>query len=128
MLTPERPLMHDVATGRTTPIAPMPVFCVSWSPGSQRFSYVAQVGTSVGLYAAEVTGAAKLIFRAPSAPYRSGSTTSTFHGALTCGVWIAEDRLVFQRFAGSLPAQAARLRPSLEHDRGEHHDNGAPQR
>ena len=95
----------ELATGKKRVLVASPSACLSWSPQSARFTYTTRLG-SPGLYAYELaTGRRTKIVGFPCGTYSNYSSGGTprYCGEVTCGVWLDESHVLFQRFTGSLP-------------------------
>ena len=95
----------DLTTGKTRVLVASPSSCLSWSPQSARFTYTTWEG-SPGLYAYELaTGKRTKIVGFPCGTYSDYGSGGTprYCGEVTCGVWLDESHVFFQRFTGSLP-------------------------
>jgi len=95
----------ELATGKTRVLVASPSACLSWSPQSARFAYTTWEG-SPGLYAFELaTGRRTKIVGFPCGTYSDYGSGGTprYCGQVTCGVWLDESHVFFQRFTGSLP-------------------------
>lgn len=95
----------DLATGKKRVLVSSPSACLSWSPDGSRFTYTTREG-SPGLYAYELaTGRRTKIVGFPCGTYRNFSSGGTprYCGEVTCGAWLDESHVLFQRFTGSLP-------------------------
>jgi WD40 repeat protein len=95
----------ELATGKKRVLVASPSACLSWSPQSARFTYTTWEG-SPGLYAYELaTGRRTKIVGFPCGTFSNYSSGGTprYCGEVTCGVWLDESHVLFQRFTGSLP-------------------------
>jgi len=95
----------ELATGKKRVLVSSPSACLSWSPDGSRFTYTTHEG-SPGLYAYELaTGKRTKIVGFPCGTYSDYSSGGTprYCGEVTCGVWLDESHVLFQRFTGSLP-------------------------
>ena len=79
--------VRDLASGAVTSLVEGESACLAWAPDGNHFSYQQKSGNSTKLFAADVTGKAKLVLDDPN-------------GTTDCAHWVANDRLVLDRFAG----------------------------
>ena len=94
-------ILLNLQTAATKSVVKGAGFCLAWSPDGKRFSYKqspATNGASAKLYVSDLEGNSKLIFEDPSGLEHSD--------VRYCAQWIAPDRLVFNRFAGTLEKSA----------------------
>jgi len=92
--------LRDLRSGAVKSIIKGKGFCLAWAPDGKHFSYRQKTSANdksasgSKLYVSELEGKTKLIWEE--------STESS-----DCGHWIAADRLVFDRFVGTLQNQKA---------------------
>jgi hypothetical protein len=107
----------NLQNGEQQQIIPQRSTCFSWSPGSTRFSYKV-IGTSPALYAYEVaTGKSEKIVDFLCANYMGfgleGKSNELGEGMIcgevTCGAWLDDSHLLFQRFSGEMPEKITRV-------------------
>ena len=92
--------VRDLASGSVTSLVKGDSVCLTWAPDGNRFSYQQKSGSSTKLYVADLEGKAKLVIDDPN-------------GTTDCAQWIAEDRLVLDRFAGLMTKKGAEaLKPN----------------
>ena len=99
--TKDEIMLRDLRSGQVKSIIKGQGSCFAWAPDGNHFSYkqksaAKEAGASGGskLYVSDLDGKTKLIWEA--------QTESS-----DCGQWIASDRLVFDRFVGTLQKKAA---------------------
>jgi hypothetical protein len=80
--------LRDLHSGNTKSLIKGSSFCLSWATDGNHFSYKQKSGATTKLFAADLDGKAKLILDDPN-------------GATSCAIWIASERLVFDRFVGA---------------------------
>lgn len=98
--TKEEISVRDLASGSVTSLMKGEGACLAWAPDGNYFSYQQKSGNSMRLYVADVTGKAKLVLDDPN-------------GTTDCALWIANDRLVLDRFVGlSTKKGAEPLKPN----------------
>ena len=91
--------VRDLASGSVTSLVKGDSVCLAWAPDGNHFSYQQKSGNSTKLYVADATGKAKLVIDDPN-------------GTADCAHWIAEDRLVLDRFAGLTTKKGEPLKPN----------------
>ncbi len=103
--TPRATVLRDPGSGRERAVLPDPSSCLRFSPDGSRFAYVRD-----HLYVSDLEGSSQLVYEAPSAVYTvfthvgsTGEGSRPLYGKVDCPVWLGSKRLVFQRFAGSMP-------------------------
>ena len=79
--------MRDLGSGAVTSLVKGESVCLAWAPDGNHFSYQQRAGSSTKLYVADLNGKAKLVL-------------DDSNGTTDCAHWIAEDRLVLERFVG----------------------------
>ena len=92
--------VRDLASGSVTSLVKGESACLAWSPDGDHFSYQQRSGNATKLYVADVTGKAKLVL-------------DDSNGTTACAHWIANDRLVLDRFVGLTTKKGAEpLKPN----------------
>lgn len=98
-------LLLDLPSGEMRQVVPHRSSCLRWSPDGSRFAYVTD-----HLYVADRAGASEVVYEAPSAVYTlfthvgsTGEGSERLYGEVGCPVWLSPDRLIFDRFSGSMP-------------------------
>ena len=98
--------LYDLENQTDVVILPDTAHSFSWSPNSQRFSYIAGFGSpqvADGLYVHEVApNASRPVFEPPCASYAWPSQKVC--GDYSEGFWVSSNTMVFQRFKGAMPA------------------------
>ena len=79
--------LRDLASGAVTSLVKGESACLAWAPDGNHFSYQQKSGSSTKLYVADASGKTKLVLDDPN-------------GTTACADWIAQDRLVLDRFVG----------------------------
>ena len=75
-------------------------FCLAWAPDGNHFSYKQKSGETTKLFAADLEGKSKLVL-------------DDENGSTACAIWIAPDRLVFDRFVGATTKKGSeQLKPN----------------
>lgn len=99
--TKDEIMVRDLRSGAVKSLIKGQSFCFGWAPDGNRFSYKQKSsaqnpgsGSGWKLYESDLDGKTRLIWE--------DATESS-----ECGHWIAPDRLVFDRFAGTLQKQKA---------------------
>jgi len=101
----------DLTTGEMKPLVADHSRCFSWSPSNTRFTYTTYKPPSA-LYSYDLaSGKSTRIVDFPCGNYfgdlganmTSGPGEGTLCGGMTCGVWMDDTHLFFQRFTGELP-------------------------
>jgi hypothetical protein len=101
-------LLRDLRTGADKPLVKGENFCLAWSPDGNRFSYKQKSADSrTRLNVSDLDGKTKLIWDDPHANFGTSTTaqssgTARAAGSFGCAQWIAPDRLIFDRFIGSV--------------------------
>ncbi|HMG73025.1 MAG TPA: hypothetical protein VK582_05945 [Pyrinomonadaceae bacterium] len=115
-------LLRDLRSGAVKTLVKGENYCLAWSPDGNRFSYKQQPpanekapgsegGGPAKLYFSDLDGKTKLIwedlFADPGTVNSPGQPSLLERAANSsgCAQWIAPDRLVFDRFLGTLPKQ-----------------------
>jgi len=80
--------MRDLRSGNEKSLVKGNSFCLAWATDGNHFSYKQKSGATTKLFAADMEGRAKLVLDDPN-------------GATSCAIWIAPERLVFDRFVGA---------------------------
>jgi hypothetical protein len=92
--------VRDLASGSITSLVKGESVCLAWAPDGNYFSYQQKSGNSTKLYVADVSGKTKLVLDDPN-------------GTTDCAHWIANDRLVLDRFVGLTTKKGAEpLKPN----------------
>jgi hypothetical protein len=85
--------LRDLRSGAAKSLLKGPQsFCLAWAPDGNHFSYKQKSGSGWKLFVSDLEGKTKPVWEDPTES--SG-----------CGNWIAPDRLVFDRFVGTLQKQ-----------------------
>ena len=92
--------LRDIAGGSVTSLVKGESTCLAWAPDGNHFSYQQKSGNSTKLFVADAAGKSKLVLDDPN-------------GTPDCANWIANDRLVLDRFAGLMTKKGAEtLKPN----------------
>lgn len=98
--------LMDLSSGEVRQLSPTTSQCFSWSPDNSHFTYTVEKG-ALELYQADPDGAKVKIAQTPCKKYGGGVTGNVdphnMCGELTCGAWLDESHLLFQRFQGEMP-------------------------
>ncbi len=86
--TKEDVSVRDLRGGNAKSLIKGASFCLAWSTDANHFSYKQKSGATTKLFSADLDGKSKLILDDPN-------------GSMDCAIWIAPDRLVFDRFVGA---------------------------
>ena len=87
--TKDEIMLRDFGGGAVKSLGRGNSFCLAWAPDGNHFSYKqGSAGGPTKLYESDLNGQAKVILEDPN-------------GSPDCAVWIATDRLVFDRFVGA---------------------------
>lgn len=92
--TKDEILLRNLKSGEVKTLVKGEGTCLAWSLDGKRFSYEQRGGSSTKLYASDLDGRAKMIVE-EQGPQRPSS------GAARCAVWVAADKLIFDRFGPS---------------------------
>jgi hypothetical protein len=101
-------LLRDLRTGAVKPLVKGENFCLDWAPDGNHFSFKQNSANSqTRLYVSDLDGKTKLIWDDPNAHFGTStagqsSGTARAAGTFGCAHWIAPDRLIFDRFIGSV--------------------------
>ena len=101
-------LLRDLQTGAVKPLVKGENFCLDWAPDGNHFSFKQNSANSqTRLYVSDLDGKTKLIWDDPHARFGTStagqsSGTARAAGTFGCAHWIAPDRLIFDRFIGSV--------------------------
>lgn len=89
----------DLSTYQVTNLFPDLVDCLQWASDSKRFVFRYRQTPSIYIY--DITSKTPtLIYAPPSATY----LTTIQYGDVQCPYWIGKNRLLFDRFIGSMPS------------------------
>jgi hypothetical protein len=80
--------VRDLHSGNAKSLIKGETFCLAWATDGNHFSYKQKSGVTTKLFAADLDGKSKLVLDDPN-------------GSVACAIWIAPDRLVFDRFVGA---------------------------
>ena len=99
--TKDEIMLRDVRSGETKSVVKGQSYCFAWAPDGNHFSYKQKSGSGWKIYAADLTGKAKMLWENPT-------------DTPDCGQWIAPDRVVFDRFMGTIqkPAAGEKVKPN----------------
>lgn len=109
--TKDEILLRDLGTGVVKPLVKGENFCLEWAPDGNHFSFKQNSANSqTSLYVSDLDGKTKLIWDDPHAHLgtstaEQSSKTARAAGSFGCARWIASDRLIFDRFIGSVAKQ-----------------------
>jgi len=105
--TKDEILLRDLRTGAVKPLVKGENFCLAWAPDGNHFSFKQNSANSqTRLYVSDLEGKTKLIWDDPNAHLgistAQSSGTARAAGTFGCARWLAPDRLIFDRFIGSV--------------------------
>jgi hypothetical protein len=106
--TKDEILLRDLRSGAVKPLVKGENFCLDWAPDGKHFSFKQNSANSqTKLFVSDLDGKTKLIWDDPHALFgtstaEQSSGTTRAAGTFGCAHWIAPDRLVFDRFIGSV--------------------------
>src|SRR5256714_5480746 len=87
--TKDEIMLRDLRSGAVKSLIKGDSFCLAWAPDGNHFSYKQRSAAGpTKLFESDLNGQAKMILEDPN-------------GSSDCAVWIAADRLVFDRFVGA---------------------------
>jgi hypothetical protein len=92
--------VRDLRSGNAKSLIKGESFCLAWATDGSHFSYKQKFGATTKLFAADLDGKPKLIL-------------DDGNGSTACAIWIAPDRLVFDRFVGATAKKGSeQLKPN----------------
>jgi hypothetical protein len=91
--------VRDLHSGNAKSLIKGESFCLAWATDGSHFSYKQKFGATTKLFAADLDGKPKLIL-------------DDGNGSTACAIWIAPDRLVFDRFVGATKKGSEQLKPN----------------
>ena len=100
--TKDEILLRDLSTGQVKPLGKGENFCLAWSPDGKRFVHKQRDSGSINLYATDLNGRAKLIWKDTWTEKRAANQTAASSNVdLGCAQWVAPDKVIFDRFGPS---------------------------